>query len=80
MTNMENLNKPKHLEFLLKNLVDNIRRIEMYSADGPIEDKKNKVSHSLFYEQKKINQENQEEKSEKGRMENSRGINNELNV
>ena len=77
---MENLNKPKHIEFLLKNLIDNIRRIEMYSPDGPIEDKKNKVSHSLFYEQKKINQENQEEKSEKERLVNSRGINNELNI
>lgn len=77
---MENLNNPKYLEFLLKNLVDNIRRIEIYSPDGPIEDNKNKTSHALFIEQKKINQENQEEKSEKERMENSRGINNELNV
>jgi hypothetical protein len=77
---MENLNNPKYLEFLLKNLVDNIRRIDMYSHGGPIEDNKNKTSHKLFLEQKKINQENQEEKSEKERMENSRGINNELNV
>lgn len=77
---MENLNNPKYLEFLTKNLVDNIKRLDVYSADGPIEDNKNKVSQALFKEQQKINQENQDEKSEKGRMENSRGINNELNV
>jgi hypothetical protein len=77
---MENLNKKNHMEFLLKTLIDNIRRIEIYSPGGAIEDDKNKVSHALFHEQKKINQENQEEKSEKGRLENSRGVNNQLNI
>jgi hypothetical protein len=77
---MENLNKQSHIDFLLKKLVTNIRKIDVYSSDGPIEDNKNRISHTLFHEQKKINQENQEEKSERERMENSRGINNELNV
>ena len=77
---MENLNNPKYMEFLLKNLVDNIRKIEPYSSDGPIEDNKNKTSQALFVEQKQINRELQEEKSEKERMENSRGLNNEFNV
>lgn len=80
VTNMENLNKPNEIEFLLKKLIDNIRRIEMYTPGGPLEDKKNKVSHALFREQQKINRELQEEKSEPHRTANARGINNQLNV
>lgn len=80
VTNMENLNKPNEIEFLLKKLIDNIRRIEIYTPGGAIEDDKNKISHTLFREQQKINRENQEEKSEPHRMNNPRGVNNEFNV
>lgn len=77
---MENLNDPVYMEFIRNKLLENIRKIEIYSSDGPIEDNKNKISQTLFQEQRKINQENQEEKSERERMINSKGINNELNV
>lgn len=75
---MENLNKPNEIEFLLKKLIDNIRRIEIYTPGGAIEDDKN--TQSLVSEQQKINREKQEEKSEPHRMTNRHGINNEFNV
>ena len=74
------MNQPKHIDWLLKNLMDKIQKIDKYVPDGPIEAKDLIPSKQLFYEQKKINQEIQEEKSEKGREENSRGINGNINV
>ena len=78
---MENMNDAKDLDFLKKYLVDKIRRIEMYTPDGPIEDPNGpRPSDELFYNQRNINREEMEEKSERQRKENGRGINAEFNV
>jgi hypothetical protein len=78
---MENMNESKDLDFLKKYLVDKIRKIEMYSPDGPIEDPQGpRPSDELFYNQRNINREALEEKSEKQRMQNGRGIDAEFNV
>lgn len=74
------MNEPKYLDFLTKDLIDKIRRIEMYSPGGPIEASQGRPSTELFYEQRAINQEIQEEKSERERAQNKRGINSEINV
>ena len=80
VSNMVNSNKKSEIEFLIKNLVSNIRKIDMYTSSGPIEDKQLHTTRELLQETRKINKEEMEEKSEPNRFKNSKDINNQFNI
>ena len=82
VTNMENMNRQEELDFVLKYIYDNLRRLDVFSPGGAIEAKGsgNKKGEELFREQREINRENNEELSDRNRDQNRFGANAEMNV